>query len=183
MTGAMTKADRDNLIRVARLNTKVALAALKQRSADLQADLERKLAAHYSYNQDEIWAAAAKAAKRAVAEADERVKERCRELGIPDAFRPGITFGWYGRGETAVRSRREELRKIGLAEIDAMERRGRTEIERRSAEIQTRLVAGSLESDEARAFLESIPSADQLMPPITIEAIEGNLTMLDGRRA
>jgi hypothetical protein len=38
-------------------------------------------------------------------------------------------------------------------------------VERASVETQTELIAGGLESDEARGFLERMPTANALMPP------------------
>ncbi|MGF9764109.1 hypothetical protein AAII07_54300 [Microvirga sp. 0TCS3.31] len=172
MAEIMTKAERLALTQVVRLNTKVAITALKQRSAELEADLERKLAARFSYDQDEVWKQAYSEAKVAVVAANEKVAEVCRNKGIPAEFAPRINVEWLSRGQNASRERRIELRRVGLAEIEALERRGRAEIERRSAEIQTRLLAGGLETDDARAFLESIPSAVDLMPLLSIEAIE-----------
>ena len=58
------------------------------------------------------------------------------------------------------------------AEIGALERRGRAEIERQSAEVQTRLLAGGLQTEEAKAFLQSIPAAADLMPLLYVDAIE-----------
>ena len=41
--------------------------------------------------------------------------------------------------------------------------RAKLEVERQSVAIQTELVAGGLRSDEARAFLEAMPTADALV--------------------
>jgi len=42
-------------------------------------------------------------------------------------------------------------------------------------EIQTRLLADSLESADAKAFLETMPTAEQLMPAITVEEMQTTL--------
>jgi hypothetical protein len=46
-------------------------------------------------------------------------------------------------------------------------------IDARAADVLTELIAGGLESADAKAFLESIPTADQLMPRLTLSELEG----------
>ena len=38
---------------------------------------------------------------KAVAEANAKIAEVCRELGVPRKFAPGIRAGWYGRAARA----------------------------------------------------------------------------------
>ncbi len=52
--------------------------------------------------------------------------------------------------------------------IDQMQKEAKLKIEKDSLEIQTQLLAGRLESAEAKAFLETMPTAEQLMPAITV---------------
>ena len=63
-------------------------SAAKQRSAEVLADFENQMGQHFSFNQDEVWAEASKVAMAAVAKANEQIKARCREIGIPDRFAP-----------------------------------------------------------------------------------------------
>ena len=107
-----------------------------------------------------------------VAEAQTQVAERCAELGIPPRFAPGIAAGWYRRGENGARDRRVELRAVARTRIDALEKAAKVEIERRSLEVQERLIVGGLASVEARGFLDSIPTVDTLMPPLRLAEIE-----------
>ena len=109
---ALTRAERENLLRLAKMRERVAKSGLAQRSAQLLAEFEQQMASEYSYNQDATWKAAAAAADREVKKAKAQIAERCRELGIPDRFAPGLHLSWYDRGENAVGKRRTELRFI-----------------------------------------------------------------------
>jgi len=52
----------------------------KQRSAELIADFENQMGQEYSFDQDEVWAAAEKAAEPHVEKARAQIAARCREL-------------------------------------------------------------------------------------------------------
>jgi hypothetical protein len=61
---------------------------------------------------------------------------------------------------------------VAYSRIDQMQKEAKLKIEKNSLEIQTRLLAGGLESAEAKAFLEAMPSADELMPAITVAEVQ-----------
>ena len=174
MSGAaLTRTDRESMLKVVRMNERVAKTALKERSAQILADFEQKLAAEFKFDDDETWKTLTKDAKAFVDETDAKIAQRCAELGIPKAFRPGLTLGWHRRGENASQERRSELRRVAVSRISVMEAQGKAAIERRSAEIQTQLIAGGLASDEARRVLESLPKAEDLMPALALIQVEG----------
>ena len=79
---------------------------------------------------------------------------------------------WYQRGANAVASRRTELRRVATTRIAALEKGAKAEIERRSLEVQERIIVAGLASAEARAFLDSIPAVDSLMPPLRLVELE-----------
>lgn len=168
----MTRTERDDLAKVARLRAKVARTAVAQREAELLADVEAQLAAEYDFA-DETWAEITKGAAEAVADADQQVAALCRARGIPEDFRPSLSVTWYGRGRNAVAGRRVELRKVAQTRIAAAAKGAKAAIEASEAEVLTELLAGGLTSDAARAFLESIPSAKALMPPMHVRELEG----------
>lgn len=170
--GDMTRRDREDLLKLARLQERVARTSAEQRSAELLADFEQQLSSIYSYDQDAVWRKLAEEAIAAVNEADQRIAERCRELGIPARFRPGLNVSWYGRGENALHSRRTELRATARTRIAALEKDAKAKIQQRSVEVQTALMAGGLQTAEARAFVQSMPTAAELMPPLDVRALE-----------
>ena len=172
----MTSRERVELTALVRRREKVAKSEASHRSAELMADFEQQLAARYEA-QDEHWSDLTSAAQQVVDEADARIAQRCRELGIPEQFRPSIQAQWYGRGENASKERRAELRKVAQTRIAAIEKEAKATIEKRSVEVQTALLAGGLESEAARRFLESMPTAEALMPPLDVEALNKALPM------
>src|SRR5258707_14761673 len=58
---------------------------------------------------DETWADVVRGVRSEMAKANARIAERCRKLGIPRDFAPGLEFHWRDRGANAVKARREEL--------------------------------------------------------------------------
>jgi hypothetical protein len=179
--GKLTKGQRDELGRLARRNEKLAKAAVQERVAELEVNLETQLASIYSFDDDEVWREVKEAGEAAVAvaqaEADGAIAERCEQLGIPDWARPRFAAGvvWTGRGENAAAERRVELRRVGKARIAAFAKKAVAEIERRSVAWQTRLIAGGLESDEARRLLEEMPTAEQLMPAVDVAELRAEV--------
>ena len=171
MSATMTRREREDLAKLVRQPARLERAGAAQRKAELLADVERQLSAIYSYDDDDTWKAAAEAAKAEVGAAQAKIAARCQELGIPGEFAPGLTVGWYGRGQNAVASRRVELRKVAKTRLDAMEKAAQTEIERASVDAQTRLISDGLTSDAAKDFLEALPSATALMPELNATAL------------
>jgi hypothetical protein len=172
MTGRMTKSERDDLVRLVKQREKLAKSAAEQRSAMMLADFEREIAAIHTFDKNEIWRAAMAAGLEAAQKANEAVVAEATRLGIPPEFHPKIQWHWQSRGENAYRERRSELRKVAEAEIAAMEKTARVQIEARSIEAQTEIIANGLDSEAAIAFLEKLPPIETLMPaldPITIQ--------------
>jgi len=81
----MTKAEREDLQRLARYREKILKSAAKQRSAELIADFEQQAASIYDYDKDDIWKAAMEFARHAAEQARQFVTARAAELGIPAA--------------------------------------------------------------------------------------------------
>jgi len=168
----MTRHDRDALAKNARLTEKVAKTGLVMRAAVLRAEFEKQLNARYSFNQRDVWKKAYALAQDAVAKANEAVAKESIKLGIMPEFAPRVCIGWDGEGERAVKERRAQLRQVAVAHIDAMAKEGKFKIEQSSLDVQTKLLAEGLESDDAKKFLESMPTPEQLMPPLSLDEIE-----------
>jgi len=168
----VNRAERENLARLARKRAKLAKDMVSERERILAADVEDQLAAVHKFD-DDAWAEIAREAQRAVAKADKQIAEICLQLGMPEDLRPNLSLGWYGRGENASRERRAELRKLAQARIAAAGQAARTAIETSVVEIETELVRDGLESSEAVAFLDRMPTAAELMPAVSIAELEG----------
>lgn len=154
---------------------KVLKAHVEHQAALVMADFEQKIAAIYSFNQDDIWKKAMAAATEAVQRANEEVSRRCKEMGIPDSFAPYIGVGWVGRGENAVKSRQDELRRVAKTRIDAMSKEALLKIERQSLDLRTQVVALGLLSDEAKLFLESLAPVEEAMSMLEFAEVEKQL--------
>jgi hypothetical protein len=161
----MTAAERLELGKLVRLNAKVAKDDAEARGKWLVADVEAKLAAIYK-SEDAAWADITAAAEKAVQEADAAIAAVCRERGIPEDFRPSLRLEWYGRGVNALKGRRAELRRVAETQIAAMVKRAQVEIDRQAASQLTQITAAGLTSEAARAFIGSMPTPEQLLPPL-----------------
>ncbi len=176
-TTAMTARERGDLCALVRKRERVMKAAAAERAPQLRADFEQQLGTIYKFDSEEVWAAAAKFADDAVAEANRAIAARCKELGIPPEFRPRLSdVGWYGRGENGAAGRRTELRMMAATRIDAMRKEACTRIERQSLELQTQIAAAGIESEAARKFLEAMPSVESLMPALEARSLVASLT-------
>jgi hypothetical protein len=179
--GVMTRRDREDLAKLVRRREHVAKTSAGQRSGELLADFEQQLATIYK-SSDAAWRTITAEARQAVASADAQLAARCRDLCIPEDLRPRLDLNWYGRGDNASRERRAELRKVATSRIAALEKQAKSEIERQSVELQTQLLAGGLESSEARAFLEAMPTVQALMPPLSATDLESAMPAMSARR-
>lgn len=163
----MTKGERAELGQLIRKQERVMKAAASERSAKLMAEFEQQMDESFSFNDDAIWKQAVDGAKEILADGNRQIAQRSKELGIPAEFAPSLSFWWNDKGQNAVKSRREELRRIAKRKIDGMEAEARTKIEAMSLSAQTEVIAHGMKSEAARSFLEKMPSLDSLMPRVT----------------
>lgn len=168
---AMTRREREDLAQLTRQRERVAKTAAKQRSAELLADAEKSLATTFR-KEDERWRTIVASAEEEVKAVNARILEHCREEGVPEQFAPSLNTYFLSRGENGLKERRVELRKVAQTRIAALEAKAKSEIERRSLEIQTQLLAAGLDTGAALAFLASMPTAEQLMPALAVGEIE-----------
>jgi hypothetical protein len=172
---AMTKGEREDLIRLIKQRERVAKTAAEQRSAAMLAQFEREISAVHSFATNEVWRASVEAAHAAAKEAMEKIAVESDKLGIPAEFQPRVNFSWAQRGENAYEARRVELRRVAKAEIDAMEKVARVQIEQASVQAQTEVIANGLSSVAAIEFLRTMPAIDTMMPVLDITSIQAKL--------
>lgn len=165
----MTKADRDALIGIVRRRAKQAKAEAGQRELVLLAEVQDLVAAEFEAR-DEMWAEAVGIAEEYAAKANAQIVARCADLGIPAKDAPGVELGWRPRGrDYSDPHRRAELLKVAQRRLDALTSTAKVEIDAEALDAEEALVTGGLESDEARAVLESMPTPEQLMPSLTLD--------------
>ena len=177
----MTAHERDELAALVRKRERVAKTDAKQRAARLRADAEAQLGTIFGA-EDAAWADITAKASELIRAANDELHQRCRSLGIPQQMWPRLNLGWSGRDLYGDRQRRAEIRGMVDRRIAELEATARLEIERTSLETQTALLAGGLETDEARRFLAAMPTAEQLRPALDMTALEVTMPGLtDGR--
>lgn len=176
----MTKGERSELGQLIRKRERVMKSAAAERAAQMLAEFDRQSAAIYSFDDDEVWAEATRAVEIVVREAQQTIADRCHDLGIPPEFAPGLSFGWYGRGQNAVAGRRVELRRLARSRIEAMQQEAIVKIERLSLEAQTEVIANGLESDAAKLFLSTMAPIESLMPAFEVAEVKA---LVDQRHA
>ena len=164
---AMTKGERVELSRLARMRARVAKADIDAIRAERLAAFESELAREFPAD-DPRWTAIAEEADRLVTALDAQIANICRREGIAPEFRPGLSLGWYRRGQNGFAERRTELRKAGLARLEADARRAKAAVERWEASVCSDLAARALGSAEALAFLGALPAADTLLPALRL---------------
>ena len=106
--------------------------------------------------------------------ANAQITARCRELGIPDRFAPGLKMYWRGRGyDNTLNDRKAELRKMAETAIEAQEQKAKVQIELSCLDAQTKLATSGLTSDAASEFIEALPSIGDLMPRLSFAEVAG----------
>lgn len=170
LNNPIPKAERDELRTVVKMRAKLAHKHIDVRKTELLADVEAKLAAEYKID-DSVWRDLTAEAQEVVRKADEELARRCRERGIPASFRPGLTLGWYSRGENAYEKRRKELRLVAQTKIESMAQAARLEIETKAVDALELLAQHGITSGEGRELLQSIPTVKELMPELDIKAL------------
>jgi hypothetical protein len=173
-SSSMTKGEREELVRLTKARARVAKRGVEQRAAELLADAERQLAEKYKAD-DAAWADLTTTAKTAMQALMPTLAARCRELGIPEKFRPQIGSYWLERGESCFKERRGELRRVAESRVEAIAQAARFAIERAEVDVLTALTATALTSAQAARFLEKLPSVEALMPVVDIKSLAGVL--------
>jgi hypothetical protein len=165
---SMSSQDRAMLVRLVRNRAKHAKSEADQRKAVLLAEVEQELSAEYSAR-DEMWAAAVEIAQQAAVKANAEIQRACLDLGVPAKHAPRLTYGWYGQSpEYSDRGRREQAQRLAKVKVDALTKTAKQMIDAEALKAEEALVVGGLESDEARAVAEALPTVEQLMPSLSL---------------
>jgi len=171
----MTRAERQDLARVARMRAKLARDHAAARGAEMLADAERTLSDVFA-SDDVRWADVVRQVTQAVNEANREVGRVCDELGVPRGFRPSMGAYWIERGENEDPKRRAELRLRVKARVRADVKRAQAVIDTAALVVAENLIADGLTSEAAHGFLEAMPTVPELLPMLgedEIRAITG----------
>ncbi len=168
-TNPMTSADRQALIRITKARAKQAEREAEMREKTLYAEVIDLMTAEFEAH-DRLWKEAVTIAEEYAAKANAQIQARCAELGIPPKDAPGLELGWRRRGgEYENERRRAELRKLAETRLAALTKTAKTMIQSAALNTEEQLVLGGLESDQAREVFESMPTVEQLMPPLSLD--------------
>jgi hypothetical protein len=171
----MTHRDRESLLKVCRLRAKAAKDKIAALAAERRAEFQKQLATVFAWDSDEAWKQINEEADEFEEEMNRRIAQRSRELGIPAEFAPRRNSYWAGRHENGSKERRAELTRVAYTRIESDEKTAKGTIDAASADIQVRLLADGLETASAKAFLESMPAPEHLMPVFTVAEIQKQL--------
>lgn len=160
----ITKGERTELRSLIRQRFRVLRADIDARKAELLAELEQRIDAKYA-EWDKAWADAMYLIEEAAREANRKANDVLRGLDIEELDLEGKDYSIvYTRAINKPGRGRTKLRQTGQARIEAQVKAAYLQLDRQEADLLTRLVAGALESDDARAFLGEIPSVSALVP-------------------
>ena len=129
----------------------------------------------YLPEDDPLWHELYTGAEKFVQQAQKTSEADFQSKGVPPECAARLTLSWWDRGRNTFTKERAEMRKVAYARIDELEKRAKVQIEQASLEIQTKLATLALESSEARAFLDNMPSVETLMPTIELSGLEKKL--------
>lgn len=145
--------------------------AEEQAAAHL-ADFETQISKEYKFDQDEVWEKVSREAARVVTEANEKILERCKELGVPAPFAPSLELKWHRRGQNLMGERRAELRAKAKTAIEAMTRSAIRRIDQQAVDLRTQVVSSSILSEHGQMFLESLAPVQDSMQAISFSTIQ-----------
>lgn len=171
----ITKGERAELRSLIRQRFKVLRTDVEQRKAELLVELEARIAARFA-DDDKAWADALYLIEEAAREANRKANDILRGLNLE-----GLDLDGRDRAIVTARAlakptlERGQLRKEGATRIEVQVKSALLQLDRHEADLLTRLVAGALESDEARAFLGEIPTVSQLVPADRLLQLEQSL--------
>jgi hypothetical protein len=169
ITMTMTRAEREQLAKLARQRARLAKSEAVEREKILLAEVHDQMSAEFSA-QDDLWAAAVTIAEEAAAKANDLIRAQCLDLGIEARYAPRLQLSWVSRSAEFIDDgRRAELRKLAATRLAALTQAAKTQIDRECLRTETELVRDGLDSAAAVAFLDRMPTAEQLMPAIGLD--------------
>jgi hypothetical protein len=173
----ISKTERSELRSVVKQQFKVLRAEIKQREAELRAEANEQMV-QQTDEQDAQWEAVKHVAEEAVREANRKVNDGLREHGMehadPRLEYNIVSLNWQFESLKKKTNQGEAKTRIDL-NIKERVRRAELAIERQEADLLRTLAVEALESEEARAFLKTIPSVAELVPSTRLnELIEGS---------
>lgn len=173
----ITKGERTELRSIVRQQFKVLRAEVLQREAEMLAEVENEISDKYS-EQDQGWTALMHEVHEATMEANPRINDALYKAGYQ--VKGGSERMWVMTPTIKQPTKdRQALRYHATTRIRAQVKGALLRLDREEADLLRNLAVGASESDEARAFLSSIPSAAELVPAARLQELEASLKQDD----
>lgn len=122
--------------------------------------------------EDRRWADASFKIGEAAREANRKANDIVREFLGTWREKEIVSCVPLGKPNTQERA---QLRREGMARIEAQVKAAMLQLDQQEADLLTRLALGVLESEEARAFLGEIPTVSALVPAVRLLELEQSL--------
>jgi hypothetical protein len=172
-TRDLTPGDRRELRSLVKKQFDVLRKDVKRREAELRSEIESELLHRYR-GQDEALSEARQQMDRArndyilaVQKIGQDLLSMCPELEVQ-------TVDQYGRvGLSAQDNNRAERHRALLASIPQQVASAQTRLDQEELDLLRDLTVGALDSEQAREFLDRIPTVGQLVPKARLAELEG----------
>lgn len=168
----ITKGERSELRSLIRQQFKVLRAEVLQRQAELDAEVEAGITEKYA-DVDKAWADAEFLIYEAAREANRKANDVMRGL-LADEWKAEKVIVGVVMPQKPTRER-GVLRFEAQKKINAKIQSAILALDRQEADLLTKLAVGGLESDEARQFIDQIPTVSQLVPAVRLLELEAAL--------
>lgn len=169
----ITKGERQELRSIVRQQFKVLRAEVEQRRAELLSSIEDEITEKYK-EKDQQWSVIQHEIHEACMEANRRINDALYNGGYQ--VKGGSERMWVTTPPISQpQADRMELRRHATVRITAQVKAALLKLDRDEADLLRNLAVGALESDEARAFLQAIPSVSELVPVARLHELEASL--------
>jgi hypothetical protein len=169
MTSKMSRADEARIAKLINSRHKLVRLQIDQKAADMLSQAEEDLSAAYVPSDHPEWLEAISEAQAAIEAAKTKVAKVAEELNIPEAMRPDIRVSWDPGGNAYMAEKQKvAARKIAAKRIEAMRKEAMAAAEMQQLDATTKLLSGQFDSQEAGAFLDSLPPAPELLPNVLV---------------
>lgn len=155
----ISKTERAELRTLVRARFKVLRRDVEVRQRELESELRERIGEHFAA-EDTAWDRVFTAVDEAVQAANRAVNDAIRTMLPEHRDRRLVTCADMQRPT----HERTSMYRSGVARIESQVAGAMRQLDRQEADLLTRLVVDTLESEEARQFLAQVPTVGSLVP-------------------
>lgn len=169
----ITKAERTELRSIVRNQFKVLRAEIEQREMELRAEIEAEVQAKFA-DADTAWAAVRDRVGEVLGSAEREVTDLLIAAGSTEyTIQQPYRLPRYDLMPKRNKDDRQDIYRQAVADLTAKVKGARVHLDRQEADLLRTLSVGAIESDEARRFLEGIPTVGELVPATSLPQLDG----------